>query len=120
MGLQVFAAPRKRELSVAEGRKLVAVELGPEICALPRFRLDYDRDADVPSFYVFEATAEPPRRATSPVIGSFAVNKITGEVWRLGDCTRLKSEALMRLQETVRKRIGLDRGDLPGKAPCER
>lgn len=117
--VHALGEPRKRQLTVAEGRELVAAALGPDIRALPRFRIDYDKNANLPGFYVFEATAEHPRQG-SPFIGDFAVNRITAEVWRLGFCDNLKSEALMLLQETVRKRIGFDPGDLPGKAPCER
>jgi hypothetical protein len=117
----VGGAAEARELTQAEAKKLVTISLGEKVSSLPRFGLDPYEDKDAEGFYVFEATAQHPRGG-SPVIGQFAVNKATGDVWRLGICERMSSVALIRERAVIRKRTGIrpdELNRLAAKAPCQ-
>lgn len=59
------------------------------------------RDDD-PDFYFFAASW--PNPVGSPMIGYFAVNPWTGDVWD-GGCRRLKSPSLKKHQASIRKRF---------------
>lgn len=64
----------------------------------------------VPSFYVFEA--ESPNPETAAVIGSFAVNAQTGDVWDMaGYCHHLTSRAIRDRQEELRRRFGYSKSE---------
>jgi len=85
----------------------------------------HNRGADVsetekspdPAFYFFQATWPNPKG--SPVIGYFAVNPWTGDVWDFGACRRLDSRSLRKLQEEARKLAGITtvNEDLRDKRP---
>jgi hypothetical protein len=110
-----------RELTEAEAKRLVTTSLGEKVSSLPGFGLDLYQDKDAEGFYVFEATAQHPSGG-SPVIGQFAVNKATGDVWRLGICERMSSAALIRERAVIGKRTGIRRDEmqrLAAKAPCQ-
>jgi hypothetical protein len=120
LGWQFTASARTRDLTDAEARALVMATLRPDIVSLPKFGLD-PYAAPPPGFYAFEATAEHPDRG-SPVIGQFAVNRATGDVWRLVVCEKLDSTSLRQSQAALRKKIGLGPRELRRlsiKAPCE-
>jgi len=109
-----------RNLTEAEARSLVVVSLGKDVSSLPHFGLDLNRDPSVADFYVFDATADHPNGG-SPVIGSFAVNKATGEVWELVICERVKSKPFINAQRAMRKKIGISKAEfrrLTTKTPC--
>ena len=113
---------RTRDLTESEARTLVEAFLGPKITKLPHFGLDLLEGAAPAEFYAFEATGTHTDPTASPIIGSFAVNRGTGDVWRLVVCRRVGSPELKRSQETLRRRIGLSRDEfrrLEAKAPCE-
>ena len=97
---------RGRDLTDIEAQRLVVLSLGKKVSSLPHFGLNSYQDQSAADFYVFEATAEHPNSG-SPVIGQFAVNKATGDIWKLGICERMRSDALARAQEAVRKKIGI-------------
>ena len=61
-----------------------------------------------PDFYFFAATWDNP--SGSPIVGYFAVNPSTGDVWRpAGHCERVTSPALEKRQREIRKRFGFKR-----------
>ena len=60
----------------------------------------YDQD-----FIYFQATWANP--VGSPVIGNFAVNPWTGDVWNTAGCEHLSSPSLKKEQAGIRKRFGL-------------
>jgi hypothetical protein len=103
-----------RKINVQEARKLAyeAVKVhnpGADLSSTPR--------GDDPDFYFFAATW--PNPAGSPVIGYFAVNPWTGDVWDEG-CRRLESPSLKKLQAQIRKRFGFRKGkylELRAKKP---
>jgi hypothetical protein len=115
------SAAGKRGLTAAEARSLIAASLGPNVTRRPHFGLDAMKNAAPPQFYAFEASAESPGSEDSPIIGSFAVDRDTGSVWQLVVCREIHSVALTRLQDTIRRRIGITSAELKelaARAPC--
>ncbi len=99
-----------REVTREEARQLVLKALGGEtsFTRLPKFGLDYYKDPYFPGFHFFEATWDNPRRPpASVVLGHYAVNRRTGDVWDVGLCKRLDPRAARVLQRSLRKQIGL-------------
>lgn len=120
LGCGLVGIARTRDLTEGEARELVITALCPHV-TLPNISLEAYKDPDAAGFYVFEATASPPT-GQSPVIGHYAVNRATGDVWELVVCRRVNSNALKKLQEVMRKRIRLSREELRhlgAVAPCE-
>lgn len=116
-----LAGGARRDLTEAEARGLVAIAVGKETAGLPQFGLDAYEDPAAAGFHVFEATAEHPRGG-SPVIGQFAVNKATADVWRLGICERVHSKILQEAQASLRKKLRITHDELQrmsAKAPCQ-
>lgn len=62
-----------------------------------------------PDFYYFGATW--PNPSGSPVIGYFAVNPWTGDVWDANGCTRYTSKELNVAQKAIRKRSRIEGQD---------
>jgi len=115
------AAGRARNLTEAEARSLVVVALGKDVSGLPHFGLELNGDPSLVDFYVFDATADHPKGG-SPVIGQFAVNKATGDVWRMGVCERVHSTPLAKTQRAIRRKVGMTGIEfrrLTTKAPCQ-
>jgi hypothetical protein len=98
-GLGRAQSPRQR-ISLREARQL-AYEVvkvhnpGADLINSPR---SFD-----PDFYFFAATW--PNPTGSPIIGYFAVNPSTGDVWNSAGCEHLTSKRLERLQQDIRKRF---------------
>ena len=121
-GCRLVAVARTRDLTEKEAKELVALALDPAATTLPNFGLDTYEGPNAASFYFFEATANLGANK-SPIIGHYAVNRSTGDVWEAVVCRRINSDALKNLQEIVRKRIQLSREELRRlgyKSPCER
>jgi hypothetical protein len=120
LGCGLVGIARTRDLTEREARELVITALGPHV-TLPNIGLEAYKDPDAAGFYVFEATASPPA-GQSPIIGHYAVNRATGDVWELVVCRRVNSKALKKLQDVMRKGIRLSReelGHLGAMAPCQ-
>lgn len=78
---------------------------------------DSSRPLD-PEFYYFSATWPNPKG--SPMIGYFAVNPWTGDVWDVNGCKRLESRSLSKLKENIRKKSGIRKNvfsELQNKQP---
>ena len=58
-----------------------------------------------PDFYSFEATW--PNPDGSPMLGSYAVNPWTGDIWQLVVCKQITSAQLRRIQRSIRSRFHL-------------
>lgn len=100
------AQPPDRKIDIEEARKLVyeVVKVhnpGASVTSSPR--------AFDPSFYFFAATW--PNPAGSPMIGYFAVNPWTGDVWNAAGCEHLTSKSIERLQQDIRRRSHFKRED---------
>lgn len=111
-----------RKLTESEAQEVARLALAPNSRALPNLRFDsYGGYPGRPGFYWFEITGSVPRN-TSPVLGHYAVNQATGDVWEPVQCKRVGSPELRGLQRRIRKRIGLSNHDLrelSKMAPCE-
>ena len=93
-------------LSVDDCRKLV-LEVSQEqgSTKLPGFGIENSQDSYFPEFYFFDALWNNPDG--SVVIGHFAVDPQTADVWDAVVCRRYHTTALSRLQRSMRQRIGL-------------
>lgn len=112
---------RARDLTVEEARQLVIQSLAPGQRRLPGLEASSSQRSDIPDFYRFEVSWSPPDPG-SAVVGFFAVNRATGDVWELVLCTKKTSAELRRLQDELRKRIGLSGEELrkmTDEAPCQ-
>lgn len=119
LALPAVASGRARDLTADEARRLVIRALQPAQRSLPG--LELSASYDVPGFYNFAALWDPPDQE-SPVVGFFAVNRATGDVWEMVLCTKRTSAELRRLQDELRKRIGLTGDELrkmTDEAPCQ-
>lgn len=66
--------------------------------------LEFIPGLSTPDFYRFEALSHS--QVASPVVGFFAVDTRTGEVWDVaGFCKRVTSPSLEALQQRIRKRF---------------
>jgi hypothetical protein len=105
VGLNPAPLPPRR-VNIDDARMLVYEAIkkesaGAELIESPR---DFD-----PDFYFF--TASWPNPAGSPIVGYFAVNPLTADVWDAWTCKRMASASLKRLQRVVRRRLGIGGGE---------
>jgi len=113
---------RKSSVSLEEAKKLVAAGLPARTKHLPKFGLEEYGDPNCPQFYFFTAYwAGAPNG--SMVIGNYAVDKMTADVWNApAACVELNSPELRKLQWQVRSRIGLSKaeyGSVKRRCPLE-
>jgi hypothetical protein len=111
-----------RDLTEREAGHLVIAALDASARKLPKLALDAYADIKVPApgFYKFAVTWD--NKEGSVIVGFFAVNRKSGDVWRLVTCNKVTTPDLSRLQKAMRKRIGLRQMDflpLTDNAPCE-
>ncbi len=112
---------RTRDLNMEEAHRLAIQALQPTERSAPGLNAELAQTSHIPGFYRFEITWNNPNPG-SVVIGSFAVNEATGDDWHLAFCRRRKSRELTRLQQDLRKAIGLtprELRELGAKTPCE-
>jgi hypothetical protein len=93
-------------ITLQEAHNLSVLTLTPRARRFPGMRFDSEKEPHPPEFYWFEVTANVPDNA-SPLLGYFAVNRVTGDVWNPVECKRLESPALARLQKQLRKKINI-------------
>jgi hypothetical protein len=71
-----------------------------------------------PRYYDFDVDGKgwtPPGIEQEGLLGRFAVNKMTGQVWNTyGDCSVVSFAALRKLQNDIRRRDGLSAHEPPG------
>lgn len=97
----------RRVLILSEAKELVVAALPPESINLKGFELQPYEDKDFPQYYFFLAEwAGSP--GGSAVIGHYAVDKSTGDVWdTVVECDELTSPKLHKLQMDFREHLGL-------------
>ena len=101
----VYSQVKRRDISLAEANSLIYAFLNSSGCTDRSCGLDEYTNSYFPQFYFFEATWDNPNG--SPIIGHYAVDPRTGDVWDAIVCGRLTSPALIKLQKAVRKQIAL-------------
>lgn len=112
---------RPDTISLPEAHRLAILTLVPSARRFPNMRFEALGPPHPAGFYLFELTAKTPD-GTSPVLGNFAVNAHTGDVWDIGLCTRLSSAALTRARRQVRLKLRLTARDFAARSratPCE-
>jgi hypothetical protein len=114
----VYSADRPRIVSLDEAKSLVLEALPLKTRQLPKFGLEVHLDQD--SFYYVSAMwAGVPNG--SVMIGNYAVDSRTGDVWSATtECEEESTPALRKLQAKVRLRIGLSDSEyhkINGKGP---
>jgi hypothetical protein len=92
-------------INVKDARQLVITALPSRTTSLPGFGLEQAKNNNYPDRFFFEATWDNPKG--SVVVGHYAVDPRTGDVWNAIVCEELKSPSLKTLQQRVRKRLGL-------------
>jgi len=73
---------------------------------LPGFRVELMSKSIDPTFYFFEARWANPKPA-SVIVGHYAVDPNTGDVWDGVVCSEFTSPLLRRLQVSIRRRLGI-------------
>ena len=105
--IPVVAQQPTRLVSGEDAKELVLAALPSKTKQLPKFELEGGDDPTYPQFYVFQAEwAGAPNG--SMVIGHYAVDKTTADVWNaVMACEELSNPSVRKLQAKVRSRIGL-------------
>ena len=109
LGVAAAAQKQDSQLRVTdeEARKLVLTALPSSAKQLPKFGLEGGLDSRDPRFYLFTAYWEGAPNG-SMVIGNYAVDTSTADVWNAAmACQELSTPVLRRIQKEVRSRIGL-------------
>jgi hypothetical protein len=113
-----------KEITRDQARELVmkALKAETKFTRLPKFGLDDYSDPYFPGFFFFEATWDNPHHPpASVVLGHYAVNRKTAEVWEAVGCHRLSPPTIKPSQKSLRKAIGLSEQEyqkLSAGAPC--
>ncbi len=103
----ISPAPDKpRLVSRVEAEHLVLALLPTSTKQLPQFGLNRYYDPDFPRFYFFSVMWAG-RPGGSAVIGHYAVDSLTGDVWNAVGCFEESNASLKKLQSRVRVRMGL-------------
>jgi len=95
-------------VSWEEAQQLVskALEQG-DATKLPGFALQQEPDDTYyPGFYNFSALWNNP--GGNNVIGFYAVDRATGDVWSADECKQFNSAPLKKLQKAIRWRLEMD------------
>jgi len=100
-----YSENKPRVISLEEASDVLFALLKTTSCSDRTCTLDDYRVKEYPRFYFFAALWDNPNG--SPLIGHYAVDVRTGDVWNAVICERFKSPALAILQHTIRERIGL-------------
>lgn len=103
-------ASRAQLISVQEAKRLVATALPSKTRRLPDFEIE-GGDSEFPHFYLLSVTwAGAPNGSMN--VGSYYVDKSTGDVWNAPmECQEESSPALRILQARIRRTIGLSESE---------
>jgi hypothetical protein len=96
-------ATTPRKITIAEAKELVTKAVESSRGKSRGFFFEQTPEAP----YEFEVRSDKPTAFTYPLIGHFAVDPSTGDVWDAIVCREYTSQPLRKLQQTIRKRIGL-------------
>jgi hypothetical protein len=97
------------ELGMDSSAVLVRLAMDHQIAVIPHHGT-YSLDSQIkildPRFQTFQALGDWPG-SMSAVLGTYTVNRLTGEVWNDDTCTRVHFPALRRMQARYRARFHL-------------
>jgi hypothetical protein len=105
----VTAAAPAREITLTEAQALVTAAVqGPGTKMLQGFGVEHLENDDSPAFFFLSALWSPPADFQgSVVVGNFAVDKRTGDVWSAVYCHEESSRYLRSRQALLRKQLGM-------------
>ncbi len=93
-------------LSVQDARRLVIAAVRTR--KTPGLSLEEYTDKSSPQFYFFTAVWDNPYPNGSVVLGNYAVDQVTADVWDAAmACREISNTAVRKLQREMRSRIGL-------------
>jgi hypothetical protein len=104
-GLPVKGDQQTRKLTPPEERELAYMALSAKAKKLPGLDLESQSNASFPDFAFFHVTWGS--GADGGKVDDLAVDATTGDVWNGLVCREEKSPELHKLQEKMRRRIGL-------------
>lgn len=123
-GIACSAFADARKISHNQAQELVRDALVTLNLNGPSVRIERNRYDYAPEFYVFMAWWPNPHG--SPVLGYYAVNPWTGDVWDVMGCKRISSPAIQAEQRSILKRSNLSpeaegtvRALTPGCSPAQ-
>jgi hypothetical protein len=94
------------QVNADQARQLVAKAIEPEgATKLPHFSLEESPNTKFPDFLFLQGLWDDP--TGSPVVGSYAVDRSTGDVWSGIVCREYQTPGLRSLQKEIRRSIGL-------------
>jgi hypothetical protein len=73
---------------------------------LNKFELDYEQQDSFPRFFLFAGYWDGGDN-NSVVVGSYLIDRETGDIWSAVDCEEFSSTKILRLKADLRKKIGL-------------
>lgn len=101
----LYAEPRRRNVSLKEANDLVFAYLKSTGCTNRTCWLERYHDVVGSDFYGFQGISNNPHSSFN--LGYYEVDPRTGDVWSGVVCERFEIPSVVRLQRTIRKRIGL-------------
>jgi hypothetical protein len=101
------SAAKPRKLTLNEVRQLARTALTERARRLPGLDLEDHKSPNFPDFYFLIVTWGPPRSEQGGTVEQLAVDATTGDVWSGVVCREMRSPALLKLQKSIRNRIGL-------------
>lgn len=104
---QVRFEPKPRTITMNEAKELVSAMLRTDDWTnLPGFVIaDPSIMPEFPDFYMSDPYWDNPGR--SVLVGHYAVERTTADVWSFPVCGRYRSPMLTKLQQACRNRIGM-------------
>jgi hypothetical protein len=99
-------ALEQREITVQEAEALLTSALPKSSTELPKFGIEFGKEASTPRFYALSALWSG-EGAVSVMIGNYWVDRKTGDVWNAAICQELTSSALVELKHKIWQQIGL-------------
>jgi len=122
----IASGTAERKMTVEQARALVMASLTAQQRRLPKVEADHFDDPDNPNpkFWIFTVTWEGLPKGGSVVVGTYAVDPYTGDVFvATSECDEVKNKRLEHLQTQVRAKIHLSQSEyqrLKTKGPlCE-
>ena len=94
-----------KSVSAQDARRLARAALPEWALKAGPVYIDQGRFDPDTGFYFFTATRSNP--GGSGTVGHFAIHGITGDVWDGVVCQEYKTEAIARLQTSIRRKLGL-------------
>jgi len=110
MDSSTYSNPKRRDVTLEEADALVTAFFKDRgNTTLPSFGLERFTSEYYPGFQFFQGIFDNPGGSFN--LGSYAVDRKTGDVWDGVYCARASSPSLVRLQAAIRNRIGLTRDE---------